>query len=106
MGNSGGDGLVHSRGDGVGGDDSRWSTLSWDAPSDLLSPPDLDGAVQVDYDSRPSSGTGLCDPTMGGLLGVVCDTHTALARAGLSHLGPWDTYLQAPPPPTRINNGL
>uniref|UniRef100_A0AAZ3P7H4 Uncharacterized protein n=1 Tax=Oncorhynchus tshawytscha TaxID=74940 RepID=A0AAZ3P7H4_ONCTS len=49
-------GLVHSRGDGVGGDDSRWSTLSWDAPSDLLSPPDLDGAVQVDYDSRPSSG--------------------------------------------------
>ncbi|XP_014054428.1 uncharacterized protein [Salmo salar] len=56
VGNSGGDGLVHSRGDGVGGDDSRWSTLSWDAPSDLLSPPDLDGAVQVDYDSRPSSG--------------------------------------------------
>ncbi|KAM9414046.1 uncharacterized protein ACWYII_025578 [Salvelinus alpinus] len=55
-GNSGGDGPVHSRVDGNGGDNSRCSTLSWDAPSDLLLPPDLDGAVQLDYYSRPSSG--------------------------------------------------
>ncbi|XP_029604775.1 uncharacterized protein LOC115190888, partial [Salmo trutta] len=55
-GNSGGDGPVHSRVDGDGGDNSRCSTLSWDAPSDLLLPPDLDGAVQLDYYSRPSSG--------------------------------------------------
>ncbi|KAG5853094.1 hypothetical protein ANANG_G00069460 [Anguilla anguilla] len=44
-----------SFGDGV---DSRWSTLSWDIPSDPLSPPtpDLSGAAQLDCDSRPSSG--------------------------------------------------
>ncbi|XP_042182250.1 serine-rich adhesin for platelets [Oncorhynchus tshawytscha] len=52
-GNFGGDGPVRSR---VDGDNSRCSTLSWDAPSDLLLPPDLDGAVQLDYYSRPSSG--------------------------------------------------
>nr|XP_057918753.1 proline-rich protein 36 [Doryrhamphus excisus] len=41
-----------------GGSNSRWSTLSWDAPSDLLSPPtpDSGGAVHLDCDSRPSSG--------------------------------------------------
>ncbi|CAB1325055.1 unnamed protein product, partial [Coregonus sp. 'balchen'] len=54
--NSGGDGPVHSRVDGGGGDNSRWSTLSWDAPSDLLLPPDLDSAVQLEYYSRHSSG--------------------------------------------------
>uniref|UniRef100_UPI003AAE40FC uncharacterized protein n=1 Tax=Centroberyx gerrardi TaxID=166262 RepID=UPI003AAE40FC len=49
-----GDGTVHS----TNGGNSRWSTLSWDAPSDLLSPPTPDpgGAVQLDSDSRPSSG--------------------------------------------------
>uniref|UniRef100_A0A1A7XHD9 Wu:fb52c12 n=1 Tax=Iconisemion striatum TaxID=60296 RepID=A0A1A7XHD9_9TELE len=37
---------------------SRWSTLSWDAASDLLSPPtpDPSGTVPLDGDSRPSSG--------------------------------------------------
>ncbi|KAJ8282819.1 hypothetical protein COCON_G00053380 [Conger conger] len=42
-------------GDGI---DSRWSTLSWDIPSDPLSPPtpDLSIAAQLDCDSRPSSG--------------------------------------------------
>uniref|UniRef100_A0A3Q2XKW3 Si:ch211-168f7.5 n=1 Tax=Hippocampus comes TaxID=109280 RepID=A0A3Q2XKW3_HIPCM len=37
---------------------SRWSTLSWDAPSDLLSPPtpEPSGAIHLDSDSRPSSG--------------------------------------------------
>ncbi|XP_029020635.1 uncharacterized protein si:ch211-168f7.5 [Betta splendens] len=37
---------------------SRWSTLSWDAPSELLSPPTPDpgGVVHLDSDSRPSSG--------------------------------------------------
>ncbi|XP_054454007.1 mucin-2 [Anoplopoma fimbria] len=40
------------------GSNSRWSTLSWDAPSDLLSPPtpDASGKVHLDSDSRPSSG--------------------------------------------------
>ncbi|KAM9833202.1 uncharacterized protein ACBT44_004705 [Syngnathus typhle] len=51
-----GDGTVHSS--VGGGNNSRWSTLSWDAPSDLLSPPTPDpcGAVHLDSDSRPSSG--------------------------------------------------
>uniref|UniRef100_A0A8C7Z1G5 Uncharacterized protein n=1 Tax=Oryzias sinensis TaxID=183150 RepID=A0A8C7Z1G5_9TELE len=37
---------------------SRWSALSWDAPSDLLSPPtpDAAGLLHLDCDSRPSSG--------------------------------------------------
>ncbi|XP_069550588.1 nuclear pore complex protein DDB_G0274915 [Brachyistius frenatus] len=51
-----GDGTAHlSSGRGS---NSRWSTLSWDAPSDLLSPPtlDLSGVVHLDSDSRPSSG--------------------------------------------------
>lgn len=54
-----GDGPVHSR-TGVFGN-SRWSTLSWDASSDLLSPPTLDsnGVIQMDSDSRPSSGMTL-----------------------------------------------
>lgn len=94
-GNSGGDGPVHSRVDGDGGDNSRCSTLSWDAPSDLLLPPDLDGAVQLDYYSRPSSGTGLCGCVivlLGRNLGVVCDTHRALARAGQPILGTRGTY--------------
>ncbi|XP_015240153.1 PREDICTED: uncharacterized protein LOC107090990 [Cyprinodon variegatus] len=40
------------------GGNSRWSTLSWDASSDLLSPPtpDSGGMVHLDSDSRPSSG--------------------------------------------------
>ncbi|KAM4621480.1 uncharacterized protein ACJ7VT_005840 [Polymixia lowei] len=51
-----GNGPVHSK--TGGGNNSRWSTLSWDAPSDLLSPPtpDPSGMAQVDSDSRPSSG--------------------------------------------------
>ncbi|XP_051929398.1 uncharacterized protein si:ch211-168f7.5 [Hippocampus zosterae] len=51
-----GDGTVHSA--LVGGSNSRWSTLSWDAPSDLLSPPtpEPSGAIHLDSDSRPSSG--------------------------------------------------
>ncbi|MFT7814623.1 uncharacterized protein LOC108925492 isoform X2 [Arapaima gigas] len=37
--------------------DSRWSTLSWDVPSDPLSPATPDScAAQLDCDSRPSSG--------------------------------------------------
>ncbi len=55
-GSNSGDGTVHSSsGRGL---NSRWSTLSWDAPSDLLSPltPDLGGMVHLDSDSRPSSG--------------------------------------------------
>lgn len=52
-----GDGTVHAS---VGrGSNSRWSTLSWDASSDLLSPPTPDpiNAVHhLDSDSRPSSG--------------------------------------------------
>ncbi|XP_061581411.1 uncharacterized protein si:ch211-168f7.5 [Cololabis saira] len=49
-----GDVLVHSS----SGRGSRWSTLSWDAPSDLLSPPtpDPSGVAHLDSDSRPSSG--------------------------------------------------
>ncbi|XP_076149111.1 uncharacterized protein LOC143133229 [Alosa pseudoharengus] len=37
---------------------SRWSTLSWDIPSELLSPltPDTTSTTLVDGDSRPSSG--------------------------------------------------
>ncbi|KAI5105343.1 dapper-like 2 [Silurus meridionalis] len=40
------------------GPSSRWSTLSWDIPSDLLSPPTPDptGTISLDCDSRPSSG--------------------------------------------------
>lgn len=50
------DGTVHtsvSR-----GGQSRWSTLSWDASSDLLSPPTPDpiNMGHLDSDSRPSSG--------------------------------------------------
>ncbi|XP_060936177.1 dapper homolog 1 isoform X2 [Limanda limanda] len=50
------DGIVHSS--SARGSNSRWSTLSWDAPSDLLSPPtpDPSGVVHLDSDSRPSSG--------------------------------------------------
>ncbi|MEQ2177333.1 hypothetical protein GOODEAATRI_002453 [Goodea atripinnis] len=47
------------------GCNSRWSTLSWDASSDLLSPPtpDSGGLVNLDSDSRPSSvgGSSLSD---------------------------------------------
>ncbi|XP_019939232.2 uncharacterized protein [Paralichthys olivaceus] len=55
-GSNSGDGIVHSS--SVRGINSRWSTLSWDAPSDLLSPPtpDPSGVVHLDSDSRPSSG--------------------------------------------------
>ncbi|XP_073676549.1 uncharacterized protein [Garra rufa] len=37
---------------------SRWSTLSWDVPSDLMSSPtpDFPGTTPLDCDSRPSSG--------------------------------------------------
>ncbi|XP_031159159.1 uncharacterized protein si:ch211-168f7.5 [Sander lucioperca] len=55
-GSNSGDGTVHSS--SGRGSNSRWSTLSWDAPSDLLSPPtpDPSGTVHLDSDSRPSSG--------------------------------------------------
>lgn len=89
-GNSGGDGPVHSRVDGDGGDNSRCSTLSWDAPSDLLLPPDLDGAVQLDYYSRPSSGTGLCGCVivlLGRNLGVVCDTPGGFGQGRTTNSG-------------------
>ncbi|CAL8264262.1 unnamed protein product [Lota lota] len=51
-----GDGPVHCKTSGFG--TSRWSNLSWDASSDLLSPPTLDSnsGIQMDSDSRPSSG--------------------------------------------------
>lgn len=41
---------------------SRWSTMSWDIPSDLLSTstPDFPGTTPLDCDSRPSSGA--CTP--------------------------------------------
>ncbi|XP_076015627.1 uncharacterized protein LOC143007988 [Genypterus blacodes] len=51
-----GDGTIHST---TGrGSNLRWSTLSWDTPSDLLSPPTPDpcSAVHLESDSRPSSG--------------------------------------------------
>ncbi|CAG5990344.1 unnamed protein product [Menidia menidia] len=55
-GSSSGDVMVHSS--SGRGSNSRWSTLSWDAPSDLLSPPtpDPSGTIHLDSDSRPSSG--------------------------------------------------
>ncbi|XP_029297338.1 LOW QUALITY PROTEIN: mucin-5AC [Cottoperca gobio] len=55
-GSNSGDGTVHTS--SGRGSNSRWSTLSWDAPSDLLSPPtpDPSGTVHLDSDSRPSSG--------------------------------------------------
>ncbi|XP_026213466.1 uncharacterized protein si:ch211-168f7.5 [Anabas testudineus] len=55
-GSTSGDTTVHSL--SGRGSNSRWSTLSWDAPSDLLSPPtpDPSGTVHLDSDSRPSSG--------------------------------------------------
>ncbi|KAG9272461.1 hypothetical protein AMEX_G13458 [Astyanax mexicanus] len=42
----------------VDGISSRWSTLSWDIPSELLSPPTPEptGTTSLDCDSRPSSG--------------------------------------------------
>ncbi|CAL8327996.1 unnamed protein product [Gadus morhua 'NCC'] len=51
-----GDGPVHCKTGGFGS--SRWSNLSWDASSELLSPPTLDSnsMIQMDSDSRPSSG--------------------------------------------------
>ncbi|XP_041653818.1 uncharacterized protein si:ch211-168f7.5 [Cheilinus undulatus] len=51
-----GDGTVHTS--SGRGNNSRWSMLSWDAPSDLLSPPTPDpgGMINLDCDSRPSSG--------------------------------------------------
>ncbi|XP_062856076.1 uncharacterized protein si:ch211-168f7.5 [Trichomycterus rosablanca] len=50
------DSLVPGR--GAEGISSRWSTLSWDIPSDLVSPPTPEpgGTVSLDCDSRPSSG--------------------------------------------------
>ncbi|XP_056295461.1 uncharacterized protein si:ch211-168f7.5 [Pseudoliparis swirei] len=53
-GSNSGDGTVHSS--SCRGSVSRWSTLSWDASSELLSPPDASGTVHLDSDSRPSSG--------------------------------------------------
>ncbi|KAM6923556.1 uncharacterized protein FYW49_006020 [Xenentodon cancila] len=55
-GTNSGDVMVHSS--SGRGSSSRWSTLSWDAPSDLLSPPtpDPSGMAHLDSDSRPSSG--------------------------------------------------
>ncbi|XP_041846647.1 uncharacterized protein si:ch211-168f7.5 [Melanotaenia boesemani] len=55
-GSNSGDATVHSS--SGRGSNSRWSTLSWDTPSDLLSPPTPDpgGMVHLDSDSRPSSG--------------------------------------------------
>ncbi|XP_068181873.1 uncharacterized protein si:ch211-168f7.5 [Antennarius striatus] len=49
------EGASHSSGRGS---NSRWSTLSWDAPSDLVSSPtpDSSGMVNLESDSRPSSG--------------------------------------------------
>lgn len=51
------DGTVHTS-VSRGGTHSRWSTLSWDASSDLLSPPtpDPSSTVHLESDSRPSSG--------------------------------------------------
>uniref|UniRef100_A0A3Q2NS82 Si:ch211-168f7.5 n=1 Tax=Fundulus heteroclitus TaxID=8078 RepID=A0A3Q2NS82_FUNHE len=51
-------GDVAAQSSSVRGSNSRWSTLSWDASSDLLSPPtpDSGGVVHLDSDSRPSSG--------------------------------------------------
>lgn len=56
-GSNSGDGTIHSSSSGKG-NNSRWSTLSWDVPSDLLSPPtpDPSGTFHLDSDSRPSSG--------------------------------------------------
>ncbi|XP_028316347.1 mucin-12 [Gouania willdenowi] len=51
-----GDGAQHfSSGKGT---NCRWSTLSWDAPSELLTPPTPDPTAMshIDSDSRPSSG--------------------------------------------------
>lgn len=50
------DGTVHTS--ASRGGHSRWSTLSWDASSDLLSPPTPDpiNTAHLDSDSRPSSG--------------------------------------------------
>ncbi|XP_038555358.1 uncharacterized protein si:ch211-168f7.5 [Micropterus salmoides] len=55
-GSNSGEGTVHSS--SGRGSNSRWSTLSWDTPSELLSPPtpDPSGIVHLDCDSRPSSG--------------------------------------------------
>ncbi|KAF3693972.1 Dapper -like protein 2 Dapper antagonist of catenin 2 [Channa argus] len=55
-GSNSGDGTVHSSSGRES--NSRWSTLSWDTPSDLLSPPtpDPSGMVPMEGDSRPSSG--------------------------------------------------
>ncbi|XP_068596795.1 uncharacterized protein si:ch211-168f7.5 [Brachionichthys hirsutus] len=49
------EGAIHASGRGS---NPRWSALSWDAPSDLLTSPtpDPSGTVQPDSDSRPSSG--------------------------------------------------
>lgn len=46
------------------GNNSRWSTLSWDVPSDLLSPstPESGGTNHIDSDSRPSSGMHINTP--------------------------------------------
>lgn len=49
-GSNSGDGTVHSS--SCRGSVSRWSTLSWDASSELLSPPDTSGTVHLDSDSR------------------------------------------------------
>ncbi|KAK7922419.1 hypothetical protein WMY93_009321 [Mugilogobius chulae] len=50
------DGTVHTPAGCEG--HSRWSTLSWDTSSDLLSPPTPDpiNTAHLDSDSRPSSG--------------------------------------------------
>ncbi|XP_062249466.1 mucin-5AC isoform X2 [Platichthys flesus] len=83
------DGIVHSS--SARGSYSRWSTLSWDAPSDLLSPPtpDPSGVVHLDSDSRPSSGFY---SVSGSSLSDSCYSVSSDAAAGG----------QAPPvPPTR-----
>ncbi|XP_073710487.1 uncharacterized protein [Misgurnus anguillicaudatus] len=76
---------LSATGDGI---NSRWSTLSWDVPSDLLSSPtpDLSGTATLDCDSRPSSGFY---SVSGSSLSDSCYSVSSEAAAGGAVKGCW-----------------
>ncbi|XP_067103521.1 uncharacterized protein si:ch211-168f7.5 [Osmerus mordax] len=84
-GGNSGEGPVHSRGSEG---NSRWSTLSWDTPSDMLSPPtpEPDSGGHLDFDSRPSSGFY---SVSGSSLSDSCySVSSEAAQGGLGRLAP------------------
>ncbi|XP_020779241.2 uncharacterized protein si:ch211-168f7.5 [Boleophthalmus pectinirostris] len=89
------DGTVHTAA-GCGGH-TRWSTLSWDTSSDLLSPPTPDpiSMAHLDSDSRPSSGFY---SVSGSSLSDSCYSVSSEVAHGQVPARPQKLWDQCPPP--------